>query len=270
MLSERIPERIMNGRDNHMTEMTEGRFKSYEHHVCVIGDVYMDSRNLCIILYKVFEYANLAEERWQIIFLGDIIDRGPDPKGVFDLIFELRQVLQNVICLMGNHELAMVRALGIERSPGPIDWKERYLTRYDSETTFSSYGVKHGDTEGLKRVFTIRERLFFESMPWHHVCGKYLFVHAGLLRSQPYRSQRCQIENKNYLIDRPEWLCCRTPILLGPPQDCEKTIVCGHIPTTEVVFSDRQIRLDTGAGFGGQLSAVLLPERKVISVPVSI
>jgi hypothetical protein len=54
------------------------------------------------------------------------------------------------------------------------------------------------------------------------------------------------------------------------PHDTNQTIVSGHTILRHPIITDRRILLDTGAGYGGPLTACLLPERLLIQVPANL
>ena len=62
-----------------------------------------------------------------------------------------------------------------------------------------------------------------------------------------------------------EWLCERAFVEADPPRDCPLTVVSGHVRVEEVQFRPKRILIDTTGGESGNLSCVLMPEKKVIS-----
>ena len=83
--------------------------------VAVIGDVHGQTEKLQTILAKLRgrpDYKN----RW-IVFIGDFVDRGPDPAGSTELVLSLMESHGNVAAICGNHELAMCGALHLFPPP---------------------------------------------------------------------------------------------------------------------------------------------------------
>lgn len=107
-----------------------------------------------------------------LILLGDLIDRGPDSKGVIDRVFELRKNGHPVVCLRGNHEQLLLDALSDENE------SERWLFN-GGRQTLENFGV--GRAEDIPEPYLD----FFLSMPHWYETGQYLCVHGGLDFSQP-------------------------------------------------------------------------------------
>ncbi|HIK95913.1 MAG TPA: metallophosphoesterase, partial [Planctomycetes bacterium] len=104
--------------------------------VAVIGDVHGQTSKLRIILEKLATVPNI-NQRW-IVFIGDLVDRGPDPKGTIDAYCELADQHDKVTWVCGNHELAMAGSIGLIDVPDFVDWPSRWLPHYDSDKTFAS------------------------------------------------------------------------------------------------------------------------------------
>ncbi|MDY6973688.1 MAG: metallophosphoesterase, partial [Thermodesulfobacteriota bacterium] len=68
--------------------------------IFIIGDVHG-----CLdMLKRLMDRISWQPDKDRLIFLGDYIDRGKDPKGVVDYILALVECSSHVECLMGNHE----------------------------------------------------------------------------------------------------------------------------------------------------------------------
>src|SRR5687767_11796821 len=74
----------------------------------------------------------------RLVFLGDLVDRGPDVKGTVQLVLDLLAEKPGSTCVMGNHDLALVRAAGLDADPSD-HWAVRYAENYDHVPTFISY-----------------------------------------------------------------------------------------------------------------------------------
>src|SRR5690349_18765238 len=74
-----------------------------------IGDIHGCYDKLVRILAKCESYADRLPHR--LVFLGDYIDRGKDPKAVLELLIQLQSKSADVICLAGNHEEMFVKGL---------------------------------------------------------------------------------------------------------------------------------------------------------------
>lgn len=230
--------------------------------VSVIGDVHGQADQLAGLLERLQSRPDFSD-RW-VILLGDLIDRGPDPKGVLDLVIELQDRHPRTLILCGNHELEMMRALGwwpFERDPQPdAEW----LRGYGAETTFRSYGAPHGDLPALRERLPEAHARLLRNLPW---CGEhpsYLFVHAGLDPDLAYDLQLTILRTRSQTTGRVPWLCSKRLAKSDPPPDTPVTVVSAHVFVPQVELRKRRILTGTTDGLRGRLSAVLLPEQEVI------
>jgi serine/threonine protein phosphatase 1 len=117
-------------------------------------------------------------ERDKIVFLGDLIDRGPDGPGVIDRVMKLRGRNPNVVVLRGNHEQMLLDCLAF----GDLQW---LIPENGGVTTLKSYGM---DPETLEEVSDIRipdrHLTFLKALPYYHEDDQAIYVHAGLLVGQ--------------------------------------------------------------------------------------
>lgn len=230
--------------------------------IAVIGDVHGQIGALERILDQLRDLPDY-QERW-IVFIGDLVDRGPDPKSTLETLVQLceEHPLTTLVC--GNHELAMGAALGIIKTPDYCDWSGRWLDHYGCRETFASYGLEIDDLEKLLQVMPQSHRDIFVDIPWSVEHPDYFFVHAGLDPSSSFALQRDILEVRDVTLSRPQWLCSRSITTHEPPRDCRSIVVSGHVRVPSVTFGNRRILVDTTGGEGGSLSCVLLPENKVL------
>ena len=231
--------------------------------VAVIGDVHGQTEKLDEILRKLDKSGDLAS-RW-IVFIGDLVDRGPDPCGTLDLIAELIRDRVRVTIVTGNHELAMAGALNLVPTPEYADWRKRWLGGYGAETTFASYGVPFGDCEALADILPDEHKAIITDAPWSVEHEQFFFVHAGRDPHLPCSAQKNMLRVRDLSLNNPGWLCSKRWPFEALPPDCNKTVVSGHVPLAEVKMERTRILIDTTGGVEGDLSCVLLPERTVIS-----
>ena len=179
----------------------------------------------------------------QLVLMGDYLDRGPDPRGVLEL---LRSLLRcpGVTALKGNHEQLLADYLA-GRIPNVL-----YLEN-GGEPTLEAFA---GDGDRL-----VSESHFLSSLPTYYETDDYIFVHAGL---RPGRSLKAQSED--------DLLWIRQPFI----DDYRgKTVVFGHTPTFLLqnrwtIFEGAdKLGIDTGVAYGGRLSLVVLPEKQVYQSP---
>ena len=83
-----------------------------------------------------------------LVFLGDFVDRNPEVRETIDLVLELLRRPPGGSAVMGNHDLALVRAARLDGGPPSPYWVDHYRTRYDHQETFESYLGTDGDDLG--------------------------------------------------------------------------------------------------------------------------
>ena len=232
--------------------------------IAVIGDLHGQLDKLQVVMERLRKLPDY-QQRW-IVFIGDFVDRGPDPKGVIDLILQVAKEHPSTTAIMGNHEFAMCSALNWFGTGGEGSmWGSRWVEHYDSETTFESYGAKAGDLADLGAKVPAAHREFLTKLPWCIEHPQLLFVHAGLDPNLPFNVQLRILHQTDYSLNRPQWLCEKSFVPIDPPNDCPFTVVSGHVRVDEVVIRPKRILVDTTGGVEGELSCVLMPERMIIS-----
>lgn len=252
-----------------MTNSSQGRtfrMKLASHidgPVAVIGDVHGQVQQLEEVLDKL-KYLPDLDERW-IVFIGDLVDRGPDPMGAIEIMLDLIEDHPRTTGIAGNHELAMAAALGLVPAPDFADWPERWVNNYGADTTFASYEADFGNLDELLQKLPEAHRLLLRNLPWCVEHPRYLFVHAGLDPHQPFELQRQILQEKDFTLTNPPWLCSKSLVNSPVPEDCPLTVVSGHVPVPAVHFGDRRMLIDTTGGEEGELSCVLLPEKIIVT-----
>jgi serine/threonine protein phosphatase 1 len=192
-----------------------------------------------------------VSERPLLVFLGDYVDRGPDSKGVVDLILKMRtfQRIETRV-LRGNHEEALLDFLA-DPAFGPT-WVE-----YGGGATLASYGVQApasrlaGDAwirtrDDFAAVLPADHLAFYRDLELMVETGDYAFVHAGVRPGVPLDQQTA----RDLLWIRNEFLQARGPF--------GKVIVHGHTPTETPQILPHRLGIDTGAYATGVLTAVRL------------
>ena len=231
--------------------------------VAVIGDVHGQTEKLDGLLEQLRDREDY-HERW-IVFIGDLVDRGPDPKGTLERVTDLFAEHSNTAAVTGDHEFVMARALGLTKSAEPSKWSEEWLANYHSESTFESFDVPFGDLDALRETLPEHHVELITELPWSIEHRKYLFVHAGLAPDLSFGRQLRSLRSRDAAEPEPVWLFsqnCGDDVL---PSDCLLTVVSGHTPVEEVEFSDQRILVDTCGADCGPLSCVLLPENEVLT-----
>lgn len=231
--------------------------------VAVIGDVHGQVEKLDIVLAKLRKTPDYSH-RW-IVFIGDVVDRGTDPKGAIDRLLTLQREHPLTTAIAGNHELAMAFSLGLVPTPSYSDWATQWVEFYGAETTFASYGAPHGDLTALKNNLPPEHIDYLANAPWLVEHPEAVFVHAGLDPHQSFELQLRILRQRDFTLNRPPWLCSKTFVDNGVPADCPVMVVSGHVPVPEVIYRPNRLLIDTTGGCEGDLSCVLLPELVLIT-----
>jgi len=209
---------------------------------CVIGDIHGCHASLTRLLEKVLHRADT------LVFLGDYVDRGPHSREVIATILSLCTTHPRVVPLMGNHDFLFLQ----------------YLTGGDSSIFFRCGGMQTLTSYGLSPSATQEERMkrvppehlaFLRSLPLFWEDRHALYVHAGLQPGRHLSQQTAQ------------WCLWTRESFLLSTHDFGKPIVFGHTVFPQPYLTPDKIGIDTGAVYGGRLTALLLPDREVISVP---
>lgn len=218
--------------------------------VYAIGDVHGRNDLLQRLLDKIVQDdGERGSAESEIIFLGDLVDRGPDSAGVIETAMQARDAFGNVRFLMGNHEeVYLAAATGEEKAV-------RFFNRIGGRETILSYDITM--KEYMQLDMTQLALRIPELFPRNHVdfiasfedqitIGDYAFVHAGVRPGVPLSEQR----PKDLRWIREEFLSAQDPH--------EKIIVYGHTINDDVVETGTRIGIDTGAYYSEKLTALAL------------
>ena len=216
--------------------------------IYAIGDVHGCLTELRGLEQRIVEDAAAVEgEKW-LVYLGDLVDRGPDSVGVLDRLLARPPQGFRRICLAGNHEIMMLAFL--DNPASQPEWLQ-----FGGQQTLASYGI---DAARLLATPARQRRAILDShVPQDHVefltdlpltlsLPGVVFVHAGLRPDIPVDRQA---EN-DLLWIREEFF--RAPPLPG------RLVVHGHTPARDAVMLPGRICVDTGAFATGRLTAVRL------------
>ena len=183
-----------------------------------------------------------------LIFLGDLVDRGPQSAQVIDYLraLEARREAGRTRFLLGNHEEVFLAAIEDEKSL-------RFFARIGGKETILSYGINLEQYnaldyaklhEALRELVPAEHIAFLSSFEDMILLGDYAFVHAGIRPSEPLERQRA----KDLRWIREEFIEHSGPL--------EKIVVHGHTITEAVEEKPYRIGLDTGAYGSGKLTAM--------------
>ncbi len=221
-----------------------------------IGDVHGESAKLAALHDAILDRIQFEKLPARIIHLGDYVDRGPDTRGVIERIMALEDMFAGsetiqVISLMGNHEQMMLNAYDSTLDPGTW-WSQGGAEAADSYAG----GTGRAGTDWRDHVPKAHINWMRRLLPiYRDFARKLVFVHAGIEpASFPNESER------TYLWTRSERFF-NDDAWPSRPELAGLTVVHGHTPVDfkpELKF--RRINVDTGACFGGPLTAVILKD----------
>ncbi len=216
-------------------------------HTFAIGDVHGRADLLEEMLLGIGQKSVRERFAYRIVFLGDIIDRGPESCRALDLVVETLRELPGSKLIRGNHDWFPLRILENEGEFGEFAYGLHWQGNGGIET-LRSYGYEDGEitadlirrTMGEEHLTCLRQAEPFLELD-HHI-----LVHAGLRpgvlldRQDPY--DLMWIRDEFLYQDRP----------FG------KIVVHGHTITSSehVEILPNRIAIDTGAYDTGVLSAL--------------
>lgn len=219
--------------------------------VYAIGDIHGRDDLLTALLAKIeVDNAERGPADMQIIFLGDLVDRGPGSAAVIETAMALKASGKNVRFLMGNHEEIFVSAF---RKGDPK--VTRFFLRIGGEETVLSYPITRAEymtldmeqlTERLATLVPMSHIAFVESFEDQIIIGDYAFVHAGIRPGVALAEQK----PSDMRWIREEFIDQRG--------DLEKVVVYGHTIYADVEERGSRIGIDTGAYNSGKLTALAL------------
>ena len=213
-----------------------------------VGDIHGRLDLLEALLRRLeADIARRRPKKTYFVFLGDLIDRGPDSAGVVERLRTWRPQHGRPVFLAGNHEEVLLRILGGDASILP-DW-----LRFGGAECARSYGI---DVDALRRmeddaaIEAIRARVprahreFLANFADTFRFGDYLFVHAGIRPGLAVEDQ-----------DPHDLRWIREPFL-GDAKEHGFVVVHGHTIVPAVDERPNRIAIDTGAYHSGVLTAL--------------
>ena len=230
----------------------------------IIGDVHGCRAELETLLARL-GYALIRDDQGRpvdavhpegrtAVFVGDLVDRGPDSPGVLRLVMGM-VAAGTAICVPGNHEQKLARKLNgrkVQLTHGLPETLEQLEQREDAG-------------------FVKEVQAFIDSLVSHYVLdgGKLVVAHAGLKEAYQGRASGRVRAFALYGETTGETDEYGLPVRYPWARDYRGSaaVVYGHTPTPEPEWINNTICLDTGCVFGGQLTALRWPTRELVSVP---
>ncbi len=227
----------------------------------LIGDVHGCFDELLILLeslgYRISQ-ANQAFEVYhpegrKLVFLGDLVDRGPKTPQVLRLAMAAVQA-GDAYCLAGNHDAKLIKAL-----------------------QGHNVSMTHGLDESMRQLeaespeFRAKVVSFLHALPSHYVFdgGGLVAAHAGLREDMHGRDSGKVRMFCLYGQTTGETDEFGLPIRHPWADDYRgrAMVIYGHTPVAEPQWQNNTLCIDTGCVFGGRLTALRYPEKELVSVP---
>ncbi|MFF7971137.1 polynucleotide kinase-phosphatase [Streptomyces sp. NPDC007905] len=236
--------------------VTEKRFNDLTHLTGpfdIIGDIHGCSAELESLLTKLGYTDGVHPEGRTAVFVGDLVDRGPDTPGVLRRVMSM-VAAGNALCVPGNHE----------------NKYGRYLKGRKVQHT---HGLAEtiAQMEGESEEFKAEVRRFLDGLVSHYVLdgGRLVVCHAGLPEKYHGRTSGRVRSHALYGETTGETDEFGLPVRYPWAEDYRgrAAVVYGHTPVPEATWLNNTICLDTGAVFGGKLTALRWPERELVDVP---
>ncbi|MER5795278.1 polynucleotide kinase-phosphatase [Streptomyces sp. NPDC001980] len=238
------------------TVVTEKRFNDLTHLTGpfdIVGDIHGCASELESLLTKLGYTDGVHPQGRTAVFVGDLVDRGPDSPGV------LRRVMSmvgsgNALCVPGNHE-------------------NKYGRHLKGRKVQHTHGLAETieQMDGESEEFRAQVREFIDGLVSHYVLdgGKLVVCHAGLPEKYHGRTSGRVRSHALYGDTTGETDEFGLPVRYPWAEDYRgrAAVVYGHTPVPEATWLNNTICLDTGAVFGGKLTALRWPERELVDVP---
>jgi protein phosphatase len=228
---------------------------TFRHHRDVHGCHTELVELLSLLGYEVAPDAATARhpDGRRILFLGDLVDRGPATPAVLRLAMGM-VADGTALCLPGNHEVKLLRAL-----------------QGKNVTTGHGLALSLEQLAAEAPEFSQTVATFIDGLVGHYVLdeGKLVVAHAGLPENMQGRASGAVRSFALYGDTTGETDDYGLPVRYPWAEDYRGSalVVYGHTPVPEAVWVNKTICIDTGCVFGGRLSALQYPERELVSVP---
>jgi serine/threonine protein phosphatase 1 len=215
-----------------------------------IGDVHGELEKLERLLGYIRDDVQRTHVEHRIVFLGDMIDRGPESRAVVQRAKTMVEAGE-AWALKGNHEELMLHAYDNRESVGIYHWATN-----GGDETLLSYAMANGDRGDWRETIDEDHLKWLRSLPVTLTDDErgIVFVHGGI---DPKIYPACSDDLRMWTRSRAFFNSERWP-------EREETknilVVHGHTPPDDLEpeVERRRINVDTGACFGGTLTAVVL------------
>lgn len=191
----------------------------------------------------------------RVVFLGDLVDRGPDSPAVLRLV--MRMVQDGLaLCVPGNHDIKLLRYLNGKQVNENHGFAETVQQLAGESDTFKS-----------------QLRQFLDGLVSHYVLdgGRLVVAHAGMREDMQGRGSGAVRAFALFGETTGEIDEFGLPVRYNWAAEYRgrATVVYGHTPVPDAEWLNNTIDIDTGCVFGGQLTALRYPERELVAVPAA-
>lgn len=180
----------------------------------------------------------------KILFLGDLINRGPNSHRCLEIARTLRAK-----SLLGNHEFRLLR-YRLTRKPEILKEMDRATLKQ----------LQPADWEYMSQMDLYHYEEAFDTV----------FVHGGFLPDRPWRSQPASVVTNIQVVGPTLGQIRRTDAPNAPFWATlwkqSPFVVYGHSPSLEIIRHSHSLGIDTACAAGGKLTAYVLPDKKIVQV----
>ncbi|MBX5132652.1 serine/threonine protein phosphatase [Rhizobium lentis] len=222
-------------------------------HTFAIGDIHGRADLLRGLLDGILERSARIGYAYRIVFLGDIIDRGPDSREAMNLVLSTLKEIPDSRLVLGNHDSFVLRILDEQDLGRKQALLLHWITKMGGAATLASYGYdfSNADLDRILDVIDADHIAILRAAEKYVELDRHVLVHAGLEPGVPLSRQ-----------DPYKLMWIREPFL-SFTGSFGKTVVHGHTPTLSMMVErfHRRISVDTGACERSILSAIqILPD----------
>ncbi|SEQ87321.1 serine/threonine protein phosphatase 1, partial [Loktanella sp. DSM 29012] len=225
--------------------------------IFAIGDVHGQAAVLAAILSEIADMPRQADTQRMIVFLGDLIDRGPDSIGAAHLAMQATTLTQadEVVLLPGNHELLLLEVLdGHDPDLWLINGGKTVMAEIDPAWTDRPWAET---LDELRAAFPAEWFLSIDIAPSHLRVDSLIFVHAGLDPEQDrktFLSRGREMDDTHWATIRHEfttWESGWDVDAEGQPTKGPTVVVHGHTPAIRTSLSETKAELTQMDGIDG-------------------
>ena len=213
------------------------------------GEIYAigDIHGRLELLDRLLEELQPDLSRDRLVFIGDYIDRGPQPREVVDYLIRLQAAAppEQIVCLKGNHEAMFLDFL---------EGREVALFLFNGGlATIEDYWGQDWEKQ-TRLVLPPDHERFYRELRLYYETSDYLFVHGGIRPGLPLAEQT----EEDLLWIRGEFIVSM--------EDFGRKVIFGHTPFQRPLVMPNKIGIDTGAVYGNLLTCLKLPQEEFILV----